>query len=111
MPVNQGPRLQVDAQLVALAEDAVDALAHLDGERLEALLRSCRCRSSEAVLNCIPSSEVISSLAFSFERRLAVLHRLLGLTRANQVVVERALQTGSRPLEYSSRICLTFGRG
>lgn len=105
--MKQGPTLQIDAQLVAIAANAIDALAHLDGERLEALLNVCRCMSSEAEPKCVCSPESTHSL----EKAVAVLHCLLGFTRGNQMVVERALQIGSRPLEYSSHIRSTFGRG
>lgn len=89
--------------LLSILDDATNALAHLDADRLESLVHGSRDLLAPGVspLDVITTSAQLPALPQPLQARLDAFARLLDLTRENLLLMRR-LGTASTPqIEYS----------
>ena len=94
---------RVRPELKEVVEEASQALARLDAERLEALALSCY-----ALNRCRPADNAVERAAQAREAReaaraMAVFARVVEATRANISLMNRLRELRAGPLEYGQR--------
>jgi hypothetical protein len=99
--MQQGQKSNARPALKALVAEATQALALLDTERLEELARSCEALNREMADAGPEERAAWAREAADAAKGMAVLSRVLDVTRSNGRVLRRLIELRSGQSEYS----------